>query len=226
MFEEYQNYYNKAITIKSALDLLKKQHESLIITKQEALNQMQGLIKEIDTYEKAVEYLKQIIEGLSRTQIEHLEALINSALSTIFYDQKYSVDLVITELRNTNNLQIIFNKEDENGVVVKSKITDNGFGVQSIIGFVLQVYFIIYHKLYPILFLDEAFSTLSLEYIPYLKSLINSLAEKYNFIFVLITHDTRFMEISDKTYKVKEGKVFLETLIGGVNEASKNTNIN
>jgi hypothetical protein len=100
------------------------------------------------------------------------------------------------------------------------EIDDNGFGVQSIIGFVLQIYFIIYHKLYPVLFLDEAFSTLSLEYIPYLKSLINSLSEKYNFIFVLITHDTRFMEISDKTYKVKDGKVFLDTLIGGTNEAS------
>ena len=220
MFEEYQDYFNRAITMKSNIELLKNQKEEMLITKQEALDQMKGLVHEINTYEKAIEYLKQIIEGLSRSQIEHLENLINSALSTIFFDQNYSVDLVITELRNTNNLQIVFNKIDENGNKIQSKIDDNGFGVQSIIGFVLQIYFIIYHKLYPVLFLDEAFSTLSLEYIPYLKSLINSLSEKYNFIFVLITHDTRFMEISDKTYKVKEGKVFLDTLIGGLNESS------
>jgi len=220
MFEEYQDYFNRAITMKSNIELLKSQKEEMLITKQEALDKMKGLVHEINTYEKAIEYLKQIIEGLSRSQIEHLENLINSALSTIFFDQNYSVDLVITELRNTNNLQIIFNKIDENGNKIQSKIDDNGFGVQSIIGFVLQIYFIIYHKLYPVLFLDEAFSTLSLEYIPYLKSLINSLSEKYNFIFVLITHDTRFMEISDKTYKVKEGKVFLDTLIGGLNESN------
>lgn len=220
MFEEYQDYFNRAIAMKSNIELLKSQKEEMLITKQESLDKMKGLVHEINTYEKAIEYLKQIIEGLSRSQIEHLENLINSALSTIFFDQNYSVDLVITELRNTNNLQIVFNKIDENGNKIQSKIDDNGFGVQSIIGFVLQIYFIIYHKLYPVLFLDEAFSTLSLEYIPYLKSLINSLSEKYNFIFVLITHDTRFMDISDKTYKVKEGKVFLDTLIGGLNESS------
>lgn len=221
MFADYQSYYNKAVAIKSNLELLQKQKETLIVNKQDIVDKMRDTIKCIDTYEKAIDYLKQIIESLSKSQIEHLEALINSALTTIFFDQTYSVDLVITELRNTNNLQIMFNKIDESGNRITSKIIDNGFGVQSIIGFVLQVYFIMYHKLFPILFLDEAFSTLSDDYIPYLKSLINSLSDKYGFIFVLITHDTRFMEIADRTYRVKEGKVFLDLLGRGLNETGK-----
>ena len=50
---------------------------------------------------------------------------------------------------------------------------------------------------------------LSKQYLPYFKSLINDLAEKYGFIFVLVTHDTDIMNLSDRTYFVDKGKVEL-----------------
>ena len=71
------------------------------------------------------------------------------------------------------------------------------------------MYFIIYYKQYPILFLDEAFTQLSKQYLPYLKSLINDLANKYGFTFVLVTHDRDIMELADRTYLVDKGNVSL-----------------
>lgn len=59
------------------------------------------------------------------------------------------------------------------------------------------------------MFLDEAFSNLSQQYLPYLRALINDLRDKYQFIFVLITHDPRLKEIADKTYEVNMGEVKL-----------------
>jgi ABC-type sugar transport system ATPase subunit len=181
-------------------------------------DELKELIKKEKNYEYAVDLMKKIIEGMSKSQINHLESLINSALETIFFDRQYSVELVITELRNTNNLQIILNEVLDDGSVIKTKLDDNGFGVKSVIGFILQVYFILYHHEYPILFLDEAFTQLSKQYLPYLKSLISDLADKYGFIFVLITHDTDIMSLSDRTYLVNQGKVTLYNELGGINE--------
>ncbi len=209
MFENYQEYFNKAITGKSNIEMLKQQHLKTTEDYNSLSQELRDLIKKEHNYELAVDLMKKLVEGMSRSQIVHLEALLNSALSTIFYDRQYSVELVVTELRNTNNLQILLNEVLEDGQVIKTKLEDNGFGVKCIIGFILQVYFIIYYKQYPILFLDEAFTQLSKQYLPYLKSLINDLAAKYGFTFVLVTHDRDLMELADRTYMVEKGKVSL-----------------
>lgn len=209
MYENYQTFFNKAITGKSTIEMLQSQHEQ---TKQDYNNiskELKDLIGKEHNYELAVDLMKKLVEGMSKSQITHLETLINSALSTIFFDRQYYVELVITELRNTNNLQILLNEVLEDGTTIKTKLEDNGFGVKCIIGFILQVYFIIYYKQYPILFLDEAFTQLSKQYLPYLKSLINDLAKKYGFTFVLVTHDRDLMELADRTYMVEKGNVSL-----------------
>lgn len=207
--DNYNNYFNRAISFQSNITLLQSQYKSLKDLRDSKKEEMTNLIRELGTYEKSIELLKQLIENLSKGQIEHLGALINSALTTIFYDRLYTVDLVITEQRNTNNLQILLNEVLGDGTILQTKLEDNGYGVKSVIGFILQVYFIIYHKEYPILFLDEAFTNLSKQYLPYLKMLITSLSEKYNFIFVLVTHDRDLMSLSDRTYLVELGKVTL-----------------
>ena len=210
MFENYSLYFNRAIQVKSNIELLKSQREDAVKNR-EALNiKLKDLIKKESLYEQAIELMKKLVESMSQSQIKHLEELINSSLETIFFDRRYSVDMNVTELRNTNNLQILLNEILDDGTVLKTKLDDNGFGVKSIIGFILQIYYILYYNQYPVLFLDEAFGTLSSQYIPYLKVLIDELSKKYGFIFILITHDTRFMDISDRTYLVDKGNITLK----------------
>lgn len=209
MLEDYSTYFNKAIQVKSNIDLLKQQYKEAIEDRDKLKKTLADSIKEESLYEQAVDLMKKIVESMSTSQVKHLEVLINSSLETIFFDRKYSVELVITELRNTNNLQILLIEEDDDGNIIKTKLSDNGFGVKSVIGFILQIYYILYHHLYPVLFMDESFGTLSTQYIPYLKTLMDELAKKYNFIFVLITHDIRFQDIADKTYLVNKGNVKL-----------------
>ena len=209
MFDNYQYYFNQAITKKSTLEMLITQHEQTLRDKKQSEECLKNLILKESQYELAVDLMKKIIEGMSQSQINHLEVLINSALETIFFDRKYFVELQVTELRNTNNLQILLNEVNDNGELIKTDIKSNGFGVQSIIGFILQLYFILYYKQYPVMFMDEAMTQLSKQYLPYFKILINDLAEKYNFIFVLVTHDRDIMELSDRTYEVVKGDVRL-----------------
>lgn len=209
MYENYQEYFNRAITGKSNIEMLITQHKDTEEEYRKLSEELKELVGKEHKYELAVDLMKKLVEGISKSQINHLEILINSALSTIFYDRNYTIELVTTELRNTNNLQIILNELTEDGQVVKTDIKANGYGVQSVIGFILQVYFIIYYKQYPILFMDEAFTNLSKQYLPYLKSLITDLADRYGFTFVLVTHDTDIKALSDRTYEVVKGKVSL-----------------
>lgn len=209
MIEDYNALYNKAIQLKSKYDTIQSQLSSTEKQKEDLQNQMKNKIHEHTLYEKSITYLKGIIDILSRTHIEHLEKLLNSAVETIFFDKNYKIEFEVSEYRNSNNLNIYLREILADGSEIRTDIKDNGFGVKTIVGFILQIYFILYHKLSPILFADEAFSALSTQYIPYLRSLLTSLKEEYGFIFVLVSHDPRFIEISDNTYEVKNGEVKL-----------------
>lgn len=207
MIENYSALYNKAIQVKSKYETLQNQLNSRKEKKIELTNLMSSKIHRQMVYESAISYMKEIIDLLSRTHIDHLEKLLNSAVSTIFFDKNYSVRFEVSEYRNSNCLSINLIETLDDGTEIVTDIKDNGFGIKTIVGFILQIYFILYHKLSPILFVDEGFSSLSDQYIPYLRSLLNSLKEEYGFIFVLIAHDLRFIQIADLRYEVKDGEV-------------------
>ena len=207
--QDFYALYNKAIQIKSKYETLQSQLEAREEHKADLINQMEKKLQEQVIYEDAISYMKEIIDALSRSHIDHIEKLLNSAISTIFFDKDYRIEFEISEYRNSNCLNIYLIERQDDGTEIRTDIQDNGFGVKTIVGFILQVYFILYHKLSPILFADEAFSTLSDQHIPYLRSLLTSLKEEYGFIFVLVTHDIRFIEIADLKYEVRNGEVRL-----------------
>jgi ABC-type iron transport system FetAB ATPase subunit len=208
LVQRYQSLYNKSIVKKSNIEL---EQNRLLDTKDsynKSVLDLQKILQDQHTYELSIDTLKKMLDKLSHSQINHLSDLLNSAVSSIFFDRQYSIELQITELRNQNQLKILLHEDTPDGHIV-SDINDNGYGLKGIIGFILQVYFIIYYKQTPVLFLDEAFGNLSSQYLPYLKALMISLTNKYGFMFVLITHDERLMELADKSYRVKLGEVSL-----------------
>lgn len=206
--QRYQTMYNKAIVKKSNIELQLQQLEDTKQGYNNSLVELQNILKEQQIYEQSLVILKKCMDNLSRSQINHLTDLLNSSVQSIFFDRQYSIELQVTELRNSNQLKIILHEDTPDGHIV-SDINDNGYGLKGIIGFILQCYFIIYYKQEPIIFLDEAFGNLSSQYIPYLKALLQSLTNKYSFKFVLITHDERLMELADRTYQVRLGEVKL-----------------
>lgn len=209
MIENYDSLYNKAIQIKSKYDTIQSQLTSKLEIKEQLQNTMKETIEKQGLYEKSINYLKDLIDTLSRTHINHLETLLNSAVSTIFFDKNYRVEFEISEYRNSNCLSLYLLDCQEDGSIIRTDIKDNGFGVKTVIGFILQCYFILYNKLSPILFVDEGFSNLSSQYLPYLRSLLTSLKDEYGFIFVLVSHDPRLIDIADLTYEVNNGEAKL-----------------
>lgn len=210
MIDKYNELYNNAIQITTKYITIQDQLALKEAQKQEYIDNMNTLLHKQMVYEQAIEYMKKIVDLLSRSHIDHLEKLLNSAVETIFYDKNYKIEFEISEYRNSNCLDIYLVDIQEDGTKIKTNIKDNGFGIKTVIGFILQVYFILYHKLSPVMFIDEGFSAISSNYLPYLKSLFNNLRDKYGFIFVLVAHDIRFLDLADKMYEVKNGEVKLK----------------
>lgn len=204
--DNFDTYFNLALKKRQEYDTTLKIKKNLEDQKLDYENQLKLLLDKHKVYEDAIDYLKEIIELISRKHIDHIEKLLNSAVKTIFYDKNYSIKLEISEFKNNNSLNIYLVEDTDEGEII-TDIKNNGFGIQGVIGFVLQVYFIMYHKLSPILFMDEAMSTLSQQYLPYFKELVNALVKQYNFIFVLVAHDPRFIQLADYKYEIKDGEV-------------------
>ena len=68
-----------------------------------------------------------------------------------------------------------------------------------------------------ILFLDEALSAVSIEYIPSLMTFIKSLSEQRGFTFLAVCHDLRFFDYADHVYRMEDG-VLTEITGSDVNE--------
>lgn len=163
---------------------------------------------------KSLEVMKVCISKLSEGHINHLSELVNSMLKHIFDDKNYEVEFKLSDVKNGKILDIYLKDIISDDEIIVTDIHENGGGIQTIIGFILQVYFILYFKQEPILFLDEQLSALSSNYIPNLISYMDQLVQKYNFIFVSVIHDDRFTHYMQeqnsmyiKIYNIDNGKI-------------------
>ena len=209
MIENYNEYFNKALQLKSKYETLLTQLSSVETQKEDLKTKMKALYDKVGTYENSIEYMKKLIDVLSRKHINHLETLLNSAVQSIFYDKDYKIEFEISEYRNNNNLTIYLIETLEDGSEIKTDIKNNGFGLKSIIGLILQVYFIMYHNQSRILFMDESLSAISTNYIEYVRELIKSLTKEYGFIFILVNHDPRWNDLADRVYEMNNGEITL-----------------
>lgn len=157
--------------------------------------------------ESAIKVLREIIDTLSTKQVNAIIDMVTYALSTIFHDRKYSLSIEIADTRTTKGatLYLIDNTDPDN--TVKSDMDSIGGGIMSVIGFVLQIFFIIYFKKQRFLLLDESLSAVSSKYIPNLMEFMKTLSEKRGFTFVMILQDLRFMDYADKTYEMHLGNI-------------------
>lgn len=208
--EEIISRYNQAkmqsISLKSSITNTKRVLSQLKLNYEEKKKEYEELTKKSTLQEEGLNLLKNLIQTMATEHINEVADFINEGLKTIFYDKEYKIEIEIEDKRNLKqaNLYLIERNGED---ILKSSLKDSvGGGVLVTIGFLLQVFYIQYHGLSPIIFLDEAFTQLSDKYIIYLKMFIEDLAKRLGFIFVLITHDERLMHNAAKTYEVEGGR--------------------
>lgn len=208
----YDQLKSVAVSKLSEINVFREQRNNFILSIEDVTKDNDNLKEQINLLTESLEVVKVCINKLSEGHISHLQELVNSMLNTVFYDKKYSIDMQLNDTKNGKVLDLFLidsTLSDEDPVV--TELSSNGGGLQTVVGFVLQIYFIIYFKQERILFLDEALSAVSSEYIPTLVDFMRGLVDKYQFKFVAIFHDTRFSEYADTIYQVSNGTAKLVT---------------
>ena len=183
----YQVEANKALLERTRKDL------------EECSNQMTSL-------ELASTLLKTIGEQQREKTITTFERVVTLALKEIF-DSEYIFKIEVTsDKRVSTKFKLI------KGELELDLMTAVGGGIINVVAFVLKVLILasVRPKRQQIMFLDETFNNVSVEYRPKVAKLLKSFSEQLGIQFVLVTHQPEFLETADKVYelsKTSEGTI-------------------
>lgn len=208
MMTQYEALKERALNIKS---IEKNSKTTLLETKakiDEISVQYKDMRQNKAIQEASIKVFRQVIDNMSQQHINSIIDLVSYALQTIFYDREYSLIIEIKDTRNNKSAKLFLKDSTDPDNVILSDIEDSvGGGVMSVIGFTLQVFYILYFNLNRVMFMDESLSAVSSNYLPNLMEFINSLAEKKDFKFIMIAHDLRFFEYAKNIYSMNKGKL-------------------
>lgn len=197
----YESLKNRALLLKSKKQTL----ETSIANKERDLKtklaQLNTTKDNLANLEQSLKVMQSLINTLALEEINNISSLLTYALTTVL-EEDYEVKILISDKRANKSAEFILN---HNGL--ETPLTYNGGGVKSVIGLVLNIYYILKYNLPHILFLDEYLTQISKQYLPNVFSFLSELSSKYDFIFVLVTHDSDIMSYSNRVYEVVEGRV-------------------
>jgi putative ABC transport system ATP-binding protein len=174
--------------------------------------------EEVEQYSERLKFLKgareiylKAVDIMYQESIGVLQDTLNSAMQYVMKDKDYAVKLELEDKRGSKSLNLaLIDKAKGFEVDLKDGV---GQGVRTIISFVLKAYYLV-NEDSKILMLDEKYSALSAQYIPYFMEFLKKFTEERDFIIVMITHDNRFMNYGDKVYVVADGDVREENIDG------------
>lgn len=201
IYQQISQDYYKLKQVQSQKDLTKEQIQKLTV-------QIADDTKQVQLLDDTATIFKTLQDKLTTVHINHLTKLIDNALSTVFNDEfiQYHIRIETSQQRNNNTTQFYL-ETTENNITTETLLQNNGFGIQSLIGFVLQIYFILQHKQAHILFLDESLTAISTDKLPKLKQFITEVSQQYHFKFILIAHMESLFQLADYAYNVENGRV-------------------
>ena len=224
--ERFQSLNQRYSIVQSRELFIKGSIESILSDTKRYKKNIEELTEEIAVQQETVTSYKEVLDILSKEQIIKIQSLVTVALHTIFHDRDYSLDIVFGErgLERTVELVLVEKRRfetsaGEEDVELRTPFEDGiGGGVMVVVGFLLQVYFIVYFDLEKVMFCDESFSQLSDIYLPNLLEFIKSLCEQKGFRIVLISHDPRITANADFVYQMEDGVV---TRVKGVSRGGR-----
>lgn len=137
--------------------------------------------------------------------IGQLEKMLNVALKEIFFDRNYKIKI---ELSGEDKKDKSFSFEIINEDIGEPEDLREGTGngIRAVVSFVILSYYLIRFNS-PYIFADEMYSQISKAYVDGFFNFVHNLCEEYNLVFVLITHDERFINYADQIIHVSEGRI-------------------
>jgi hypothetical protein len=145
--------------------------------------------------------LSTLLSKVSEESLKSVEATITYGLRVVFDDHPLTFKFQSGMARGGPTLEPVLQFEG-----VEQPILDAfGGGPATVVAFLLRL--LVCHRLglYPLILLDETFSMVSRQYVPNVAKLLRELSEQMGFTFVLVTHQSDFVEHATRAYEIAEG---------------------
>jgi hypothetical protein len=159
--------------------------------------------------QKGLKFYSAVLDRITESYVSQLEATLNDVYRYVFQNPSKSIALALEDRYNKKVLQLRLLNQAA-GESNEESLDDSGFSVSIVLGTVLLVYYIMYNNLERVIFFDESFTGLSDETATRFFALLRVFIEQMGFDFMLISHETRFVEYADRSYFVRGGKFLLE----------------
>lgn len=206
-FTQLQNQQLKFNTIQTQLQLQQSNNQKQIDNISQQITQDQH---HLQLLEQSHLIFKQLQDSLTHKQIEHIETLTNDALKSVFNDEQFNYSIKIETDISNQRPQAKFILTTTNLITTEETHTllqANGGGINSLIGFILQVFYILNTNQEHLMFIDEGLTAISKDHLPKLKEFIKQISHKFNFTFILVVHDRDLLELADYTYLINDGTI-------------------
>jgi DNA repair exonuclease SbcCD ATPase subunit len=198
---EFSKVLEKVISHKSMLENTLKDYDDNTAKIDRYKLDLNVINEQYRLTELGYEYLERLIHVESTKFIKRLQDLITYGLKAIFYDRPdYACDIRVND-NSTATIHLI-QEDDESGLIIDPEVRNCGGGIRTVVGIIIQIFFIFHYNAEHIIFVDEGFSQVSSKYIPYLMAFLEELAEKKDLIVVLITHDDRLVPYAKRVYEI------------------------
>lgn len=200
---EFNDLVRKAISHKASVDSAGRdiRDNEIVLAKRE--KELENVKLVFQTTKFAYAYLDQLVKEESGKFIKRLNEILDFGVKTIFDDCDYSIEIRVSE-NSKATIHLVY--DDDDGNKLSPDIQICGGGIRTVVGVLMQIFFIFHYKTEPILFVDEGFSQVSSQYLPNLFSLIGEMCEKNGLKVLLVTHDERMIPYATKRYEIQNGK--------------------
>lgn len=186
---------------------VKSSYQTTVDSLRELTEEQNKLTENKALLEKSKPFIDDLIDKFSESSIKKLEDLLSLGLQRIFQDRDYKVEIKVTEKRSSKcaDLYLI-----DNGHAFLMRDSSVAGGILVVVGFLIQTFYVANLDIAKVLFLDEALSNISTQYLDNFFAFVKELSVKIGLTVILITHDTRFLEYADRIYKVANGVYTLD----------------
>lgn len=154
----------------------------------------------------AGEYAQKLISLLTQKDLQPLETLLTRGLNTVFPKRNYELHLEISDRGKDKTAEFMLTEHKKNGTIT-TPARNCGYGVQTVISLILQVYYILFAKARRVMAIDESFTQIFEENLVGAFELIHYLINELGFDFAGVTHDNRLFEYGDKIYHMDDGSL-------------------
>jgi DNA repair exonuclease SbcCD ATPase subunit len=148
------------------------------------------------------EVLRRIGDQKKAKTVEVFERVVTSALKEVFgFDYNFKIDVNSEGKRVTTRFNLVDPQGNELSIM-----DSVGGGVIDVVSFVMRVLILASArpKRNQILFLDESFKHVSIEYRSKVATLLKSLSQKLKLQMIIVTHQSELLEAADVAYELQK----------------------